>query len=100
MWLEGEEFLGRFVRHVLPKGFQRIRHYGVLAKGQGEKLARCREALSCAAGARPASRETSESEPERGAEQRLCRVCGQGRMERREELPRMCGPPVRQGRAA
>jgi hypothetical protein len=29
--LEGEEFLRRFLQHVLPKGFMRIRHYGFLA---------------------------------------------------------------------
>ncbi len=29
--LPGEEFLRRFMKHVLPKGFTRIRHYGVLA---------------------------------------------------------------------
>ena len=102
MWLEGEEFLGRFVRHVLPKGFQRIRHYGVLAKGQAEKLARCREALS---GRQPAGAELEGSRASReasepGSEERVCAVCGVGRMVRREELPRMCGPPVRQGRAA
>jgi hypothetical protein len=27
--LEGAEFLGRFLQHVLPKGFRRIRHYGL-----------------------------------------------------------------------
>lgn len=29
--LEGEEFLRRFLQHVLPKGFTKIRHYGLLA---------------------------------------------------------------------
>ena len=31
MTLAGEEFLRRFLLHVLPKGFMRIRHYGYLA---------------------------------------------------------------------
>lgn len=35
--LLGEEFLNRFVQHVLPKGFMRIRHYGFLAGGQKKK---------------------------------------------------------------
>jgi hypothetical protein len=41
--LSGEEFLRRFVQHVLPKGFVKVRHYGLLAShGRGEKLAACR----------------------------------------------------------
>lgn len=41
--LSGEEFLGRFVQHVLPKGFVKVRHYGLLAShGREEKLAACR----------------------------------------------------------
>jgi Putative transposase/Transposase zinc-binding domain len=41
--LRGEEFLRRFVQHVLPKGFVKVRHYGLLAShGRQEKLAVCR----------------------------------------------------------
>jgi len=41
--LRGEEFLRRFVQHVLPKGFVKVRHYGLLASnGRDEKLAACR----------------------------------------------------------
>src|SRR5262249_47972954 len=32
MTLERGEFIRRFLMHVLPKGFHRIRHYGLLAK--------------------------------------------------------------------
>ena len=34
MTLSAEEFLHRFVQHVLPKGFVKIRHYGLLANAQ------------------------------------------------------------------
>ncbi len=34
--LSAEEFLRRFVQHVLPKGFMKIRHYGLLASRQRE----------------------------------------------------------------
>jgi hypothetical protein len=44
--LEALEFLSRFVTHVLPDRFQRIRHYGFLAnRGKAERLARIRAAL-------------------------------------------------------
>jgi hypothetical protein len=46
MRLEIAEFIRRFLLHVLPDGFQRIRHYGLLANGhRTNKLARCRKLL-------------------------------------------------------
>ncbi|MHB1167512.1 MAG: IS91 family transposase, partial [Carboxydocellales bacterium] len=42
MTLEAKEFVRRFLLHVLPSGFTRIRHYGLLAsKHVGTKLVRC-----------------------------------------------------------
>jgi hypothetical protein len=47
MTLDAHEFLRRFVQHVLPKGFVKIRHYGLLANRQREaRLAVCRRLLS------------------------------------------------------
>lgn len=47
MTLSAAEFLRRFLLHVLPRGFMRIRHYGVLANCHREaKLARCRALLA------------------------------------------------------
>lgn len=44
--LTPEEFLTRFVRHVLPRGFTRIRHIGFLAsRTKGEQLAQLRSAF-------------------------------------------------------
>jgi hypothetical protein len=49
MTLSPTEFIRRFLLHVLPDGFQRIRHYGFLANGNREaKLARIRELLPAA----------------------------------------------------
>ena len=46
MTLAVEEFIRRFLLHVLPRGFHRIRHYGLLANGSRRAdLARVREAL-------------------------------------------------------
>jgi len=46
MRLAPHEFIRRFLLHVLPDGFHRIRHYGFLAKGErGEKLAQVRDLL-------------------------------------------------------
>src|SRR5450631_2423164 len=46
MTLGADEFMRRFLLHVLPAGFHRIRHYGLLANaGRREHLARARELL-------------------------------------------------------
>ena len=46
MTLHADEFLRRFLLHVLPGGLHRIRHYGLLANaGRREHLARARELL-------------------------------------------------------
>jgi hypothetical protein len=44
--LPAQQFIGRFLLHVLPPGFKRIRHYGILASVHKHKqLALCRQAL-------------------------------------------------------
>ncbi len=44
--LEAVEFIRRFLLHVLPKGFMRIRHYGFLAnRCKRENLSKCRQFL-------------------------------------------------------
>jgi hypothetical protein len=55
-----QEFVRRFLLHVLPKGFVRIRYYGFLAHGcRAQLLARCRNAL----GQPPRGSVSSEAEP-------------------------------------
>jgi hypothetical protein len=50
MTLDADEFIRRFLLHVLPNGFHRIRHYGYLANGhRAAKLAQCRQLLSAPA---------------------------------------------------
>jgi hypothetical protein len=85
MTLEAEEFIRRFLLHVLPEGFQRIRYYGFLANRYREhKLARCRKLLDMPASEPPAS-ELSKDYRDRyeqltGSSLWECPVCHQGRM--------------------
>ena len=45
--IDGQTFIARFLQHVLPPGFKRIRHYGLLsAATKTERLAKVREALA------------------------------------------------------
>ena len=55
MTLEPGEFMRRFLLHVLPKGFHRIRHYGLLASSRtkADTMARARELIAVAAPAQP-----------------------------------------------
>jgi hypothetical protein len=47
MTLAADEFIRRFLLHVLPAGFQRIRHFGFLANcHRQDKLALCRKLLA------------------------------------------------------
>ncbi len=98
MELGAAEFIRRFLLHVLPVEFVRIRHYGLLANGRRkEKLLRCRELLGVAAPpsvVAEADAEAASEEGVEGEEVRRCEVCGEGRMVRRGELPPACGPPA------
>lgn len=54
MTLDAAEFIRRFLLHVLPKGFHRIRYYGLLASGmKAENLARMRGLLDVAPPSEP-----------------------------------------------
>jgi hypothetical protein len=75
MRLEAHEFLRRFLLHVLPDGFHRIRHYGFLAKGdRAESLARVRRLLQ----AQPTGEPAAASEPLADAREPFARCpdCG------------------------
>jgi hypothetical protein len=85
MTLDAEEFIRRFLLHVLPDGFQRIRYYGFLGnRYREEKLARCRQLLGMAPCEPPAS-EASQDYRDRceeliGSSLWECPVCHRGRM--------------------
>jgi hypothetical protein len=87
MTLSAEEFLRRFVEHVLPKGFVKIRHYGLLAqRHRKERLALCRSLLGAAtatvlATIAPAPADT-ETTPIAPAAPISCPRCGGTRLTR------------------
>jgi hypothetical protein len=89
--LEATEFLRRFLQHVLPSGFVRIRHYGFLAnRCRREKVALCRELLGVSATSAigPPCRPTAlipGITPVRCA--LVCPACGEGRMVVIEVIP-------------
>lgn len=102
MHLPGEEFIRRFLQHVLPAGYVRIRHYGLLASRERErKLARCRELLGAPPVERAAQQETSAEVLLRltGRDVRQCEQCERGKMVRVAEWKAGASPPLRRGDA-
>lgn len=100
--LGGVEFIRRFLLHALPKGFQRLRHFGFLAnRVRAEKLLLCRKLLGDIH--EPDSVDSSsEAAPGSTAPEPddLCPECKVGRMRRIESIaPRSdhelaCAQPV------
>jgi hypothetical protein len=75
MMLATDEFIRRFMLHILPKGFHRIRHYGLFAAaGRAANIARLRQLL----GAMPPAEAIASLGQEQPAETALppCPCCG------------------------
>jgi hypothetical protein len=83
MTLDGVEFLRRFLLHVLPQGFVRIRYFGLFAnRVRAINVTRCRELLAAVApgtgdvdSSRPAPGPASKPEDDR---RHRCPACGTG----------------------
>jgi hypothetical protein len=90
MRLQAVEFIRRFLTHVLPSGFVRIRHYGFLANRVcREKLDLCRTLLTALTTPQPVAAEPAR-EPGRAIERpdaHICPACGEGRMVIIETFP-------------
>jgi Putative transposase/Transposase zinc-binding domain len=89
MTLATHEFIRRFLIHVLPGGFHRIRHYGLFASGsRAHNIARARELLNA-----PPPTHADAVEASDGAEppSHPCSCCG-GRMIIIETFARGCSP--------
>lgn len=102
MTLSADEFIRRFLLHVMPNGFHRIRYYGFLGnRYRGQKLAQCRRLLGMQTAERPADPPKPEKEYyERyeeltGRSLRQCPHCRQGQMVKVAILPKTSLTPPR-----
>ena len=95
MTLATGEFIRRFLIHVLPSGFHRMRHYGLLASGtRADNIARARRLLDVAA-AQPEAGDTDHTEAtEPKPLSQPCPCCG-GRMIVIETFQRGSSPRYR-----
>ena len=95
MTLSPHEFIRRFLMHVLPKGFHRIRHYGLFASdSHAANVARARELLCASAPPDRAGQAEATNTTKMEAPDRCCPSCG-GRMIVIERFARGCEPQCR-----
>ncbi len=90
--LEAFEFIRRFLLHVLPEQFVKIRYYGILShRHRKRKLLRCKALLGVSPGEEPkkSPRESWQHLLTRitGIDPGVCPYCGKGKMIQREVLP-------------
>jgi len=86
--LSGDEFMRRFLQHVLPRGFHKVRYFGLWHPAQRHNATRVRQMLQLQAPPEPGplpelvlpSREYSDAEPMPPIEPRICPHCHQGRL--------------------
>jgi hypothetical protein len=96
MTLDADEFIRRFLLHVLPDGLQRIRHYGLLGnRARENKLALCRQLLDAPPPAPPVLAALADPhdryEALTGRSLRVCPVCAVGIMHRIDIIPATVG---------
>jgi hypothetical protein len=89
MTLDATEFIRRFLLHVLPRGFVRIRYYGFMAnRHRARQLARCRQLLGQPETPEPQDRSADDAAlpgPD-DAPAPSCPLCHQGRMRIIEQI--------------
>jgi hypothetical protein len=80
MTLDAAEFIRRFLLHVLPSGFHRIRHYGLFAGTvRARNIERARQLLAEPKLSSQSAHAEADSDAETPSSARRCRCCG-GRM--------------------
>jgi hypothetical protein len=95
MTLAPHEFIRRFLMHVLPKGFHRIRHYGLFASGsRAANIAQARELLSALPPPEGADQVEADNAEKPETPDLFCPSCG-GRMIITEFFARGCEPQYR-----
>jgi len=97
MTLDAHEFIRRFLIHVLPPRFVRIRHFGFLAnRHRAKNLALCRRLLGTSTSpASSAVASQAPSSPKDAVPEGMCPSCRQGRLRRMLLTPNLpCGSPT------
>ena len=89
--LPAEEFIRRFLQHVLPKGFQKVRYYGFFSAGQRQRLQQAHHLLGTANP--PVSALATQAPAQPPGPRLLCPTCGQPMRRTQTLLPQRCRSP-------
>lgn len=100
--LDTNEFIRRYLLHILPPRFVKIRHYGILSNRNKKKIQRCRRFLG-----KPNSKMTKQAKKENwvefltritGNDPTVCPACKKGKMNVKQTIhPHSGSPPKMEG---
>jgi len=94
MALPADEFIRRFLAHIPPPQFRRIRYYGILANGhRKDKLTTCRVRLGLDDPHLPFIADMDAFLTKQGIDYSLCPKCGEGKLRQVYALLSFHDPP-------
>ena len=91
--LAAEEFIHRFLQHVLPKGFVKVRYYGFFAATRRARLASVRQHLGKHTASTASPKTQPATDPTQARPKFLCPQCGQPMLFQRTLFPALCRSP-------
>jgi hypothetical protein len=91
--LPAEEFIRRFLQHVLPKGFQKVRYYGLFSSSQRPRLALARRLLGLTATPETTNQTQAPAKPSTDRPPILCPTCGRPMRLSQTLRPQHCRSP-------
>jgi hypothetical protein len=98
MNLDGVEFLRRFCQHILPKGFVRIRHFGIVSTARRPALRKLQSTFGIAPLEKPVKKDWKQVCIEYlNFDPGLCPCCQKGKMVTIERLIPARPPPLNSG---
>ena len=91
--LSAEKFMQRFLQHVLPRGFVKVRYYGFFGATLRTRLMALQQHLTKFAAPSPSEKTVSETDKTQSLPKLLCPQCGQPMLFERTLSPTLCRSP-------
>jgi putative transposase/transposase-like zinc-binding protein len=91
--LNAQEFIHRFLQHVLPKGFVKVRYYGFFAPTQRVRLTTLQQHLTQLTAPTSSVETQPETDQAQASPKRLCPQCGQPMLFQQTLPPTLCRSP-------
>lgn len=91
--LSAEKFMQRFLQHVLPRGFVKVRYYGLFGATLRARLRALQQHLAKFAAPSPSEKTVSETDKTPSLSKLLCPQCGQPMLLQRTLPPTLCRSP-------